>query len=302
MNKESIFILDFLSGGVAGAFSKTIAAPLERVKLLLQTQSENQALLRPYNGIADCFQRCVKEEGIPSLWRGNMVNIIRYFPSQALNFSFKELYSKIFNFDSNQQMNKYILWQFMAGGLAGCSSKALIYPLDFARTRLGVDIGNNKKKRQFNGIVDCLTKVYQQDGVRGLYRGLTVGLVGIFMYRSLYFGLYDWGKVVFLNQNNNIENLLIKKYLFAQCVVVFSETISYPTDTLKRKMMMQSARGQKLYKNSIDCSIQLYRQGGFKIFFSGNASNIFRSFGSSLCLVVYDEIHSFFQEKNKLYF
>ena len=62
----------------------------------MQTQTENLKLSRKYNGIFDCFRRCVKEDGFLSLWRGNGVNVIRYFPTQALNFSFKDYFNSLF--------------------------------------------------------------------------------------------------------------------------------------------------------------------------------------------------------------
>jgi solute carrier family 25 (adenine nucleotide translocator) protein 4/5/6/31 len=50
-----------------------------------------------YNGIGDCFSRVMSEQGVVALWRGNLANVIRYFPTQALNFAFKDTYNKIFN-------------------------------------------------------------------------------------------------------------------------------------------------------------------------------------------------------------
>ena len=79
-------------GGVSAAVAKTVAAPIERVKLLIQNQDEmlkSGRLSEPYKGIGDCFSRVMKEEGTGSLWRGNTANVIRYFPTQALNFAFK---------------------------------------------------------------------------------------------------------------------------------------------------------------------------------------------------------------------
>jgi solute carrier family 25 (adenine nucleotide translocator) protein 4/5/6/31 len=90
------FIHDFLAGGFAGIISKTICAPIERVKLLIQTQGENERLKgHKYRGIIDCFKSCIEHDGFLSLWRGNGINVIRYFPTQALNFSFKDLYSRL---------------------------------------------------------------------------------------------------------------------------------------------------------------------------------------------------------------
>lgn len=81
------FLTDFLMGGVSAAVSKTAAAPIERVKLLIQNQDEMikaGRLSEPYKGIVDCFARTIKNEGVLSLWRGNTANVIRYFPTQVL--------------------------------------------------------------------------------------------------------------------------------------------------------------------------------------------------------------------------
>ena len=80
------FIVDFLMGGVSAAVSKTAAAPIERVKLLIQNQDEMikaGRLSEPYKGIGDCFKRTIADEGFGSLWRGNTANVIRYFPTQV---------------------------------------------------------------------------------------------------------------------------------------------------------------------------------------------------------------------------
>jgi solute carrier family 25 (adenine nucleotide translocator) protein 4/5/6/31 len=73
-------------GGVSAAVSKTAAAPIERVKLLIQNQDEmikSGRLSEPYKGIGDCFKRTIQDEGFGSLWRGNTANVIRYFPTQV---------------------------------------------------------------------------------------------------------------------------------------------------------------------------------------------------------------------------
>ena len=80
------FMIDFLMGGVSAAVSKTAAAPIERVKLLIQNQDEMikaGRLSEPYKGISDCFARTMKDEGVIALWRGNTANVIRYFPTQV---------------------------------------------------------------------------------------------------------------------------------------------------------------------------------------------------------------------------
>merc|ERR1711937_638976 len=111
------FVADFLMGGVSAAVSKTAAAPIERVKLLIQNQDEmikSGRLSHRYTGNSDCFKRTAADEGVMSLWRGNTANVIRYFPTQALNFAFRDKFKKMFGF--KKERDGYAWW--MAGNLA----------------------------------------------------------------------------------------------------------------------------------------------------------------------------------------
>ncbi|KAM7509002.1 hypothetical protein LguiA_019455 [Lonicera macranthoides] len=198
------FAIDFLMGGVSAAVSKTAAAPIERVKLLIQNQDEMikaGRLSEPYKGIGECFSRTMKEEGIISLWRGNTANVIRYFPTQALNFAFKDYFKRLFNFKKDKDGYwKWFAGNLASGGMAGASSLLFVYSLDYARTRLANDAKAAKTggERQFNGLVDVYKKTLASDGVAGLYRGFNISCVGIIVYRGLYFGLYDSVKPVIL--------------------------------------------------------------------------------------------------------
>jgi len=97
--------------------------------------------------------------------------------------------------------------------MAGCATTLFVYPLDFAKTIIGVDIGRKKEERQFKGIADCVRQVYRSDGIKGLYNGFGVSLFGIFIYRGLYFGIYDAGKALLLPENK--KDNLIWKFFFA---------------------------------------------------------------------------------------
>ena len=274
--KES-FLANFLLGGVSAAISKTAAAPIERVKLILQTQDSNEKIIksgRRYTGIGNCFSRVVREEGAKELWRGNFANIIRYFPTQALNFAFKDYFKTILpKSDAKSNPWKFALTNIISGGLAGGTSLLVVYPLDFARTRLGADLGKGASERQFNGIFDVLKKVSKSDGVKGLYRGMTVSVIGVIPYRAAYFGLFDTGKRYLPMVN---ENILVK-FIFAQTVTSFSGLISYPFDTVRRRMMMQSGKkGNEIqYKGTLDCVSKVFKNEGPLAFYKGALSNIF---------------------------
>lgn len=290
------FAKDFLAGGIAAAISKTCVAPIERVKLLLQVQhvSKQIAADKQYKGIVDCLIRIPKEQGFLSFWRGNLANVIRYFPTQALNFAFKDKYKQVFlgGVDKRTQFWRYFLGNLASGGAAGATSLCFVYPLDFARTRLAADVGK-AQNREFTGLINCLGKIFKSDGLLGLYRGFSVSVQGIIIYRAAYFGLYDTGKGMLTTDPKHTP--LVVSWMIAQSVTIVSGIISYPFDTVRRRMMMQSGRAKTdmLYKNTLDCWIKIGKAEGAKAFFKGALSNIIRGTGGAFVLVLYDEIRNF---------
>ncbi|XP_071957715.1 ADP,ATP carrier protein-like [Antedon mediterranea] len=282
------FAKDLAAGGIAAAISKTVVAPIERVKLLLQLQAASKQIAadQQYKGIVDCFSRVTKEQGFFSLWRGNLTNVIRYFPTQALNFAFKDKYKQIFlgGVDKNKQFFKFFLGNLASGGAAGGTSLVFVYPLDFARTRLATDVGKGSA-RQFTGLGNCLASIYRSDGYLGLYRGFFTSLQGIIIYRAAFFGLYDTAKGSIPYKVN-----IFYSWVIAQSVATASGIISYPFDTVRRRMMMQSGRKDKMYKNTLDCWKKIAQQEGSTAFFKGAFTNLMRSTGGAIVLVLYDEI------------
>ncbi|KAK9159236.1 hypothetical protein Scep_005810 [Stephania cephalantha] len=198
------FSTDFVMSGFAAIMSKTAAAPMERVKLLLQNQGEmlkRGQLNRPYSGIGDCFIRLFKEEGVLSFWRGHQANIIRYFPTQAFNFAFKGYFQTVFG--RSKEKDGYLKWlagNVASGSAAGAVTSLFLYHLDFARTRLGTDAKECpiNGQRQYKGLLDVYRKTLSSDGVAGLYRGFGVSIMGIALYRGMYFGIYDTLKPIIL--------------------------------------------------------------------------------------------------------
>jgi solute carrier family 25 (adenine nucleotide translocator) protein 4/5/6/31 len=290
------FAQDFIAGGIAAAVSKTAVAPIERVKLLLQVQHASKQITvdKQYKGIVDAFVRIPKEQGVLAYWRGNLANVIRYFPTQALNFAFKDKYKQVFlgGVDKKTQFWRYFAGNLASGGAAGATSLCFVYPLDFARTRLGADVGRAAGTREFTGLADCLKKIFKSDGLMGLYRGFSVSVQGIIIYRAAYFGFFDTAKGMLPDPKNT--HILIS-WAIAQCVTTVSGIISYPFDTVRRRMMMQSgrAKGDVMYKNTLDCWVKIGKTEGSRAFFKGALSNVLRGTGGALVLVLYDEIKTF---------
>ncbi|KAI6178422.1 ADP/ATP translocase [Aphelenchoides besseyi] len=288
------FLIDLASGGTAAAVSKTAVAPIERVKLLLQVQDASTTITadKRYKGIVDVLTRVPKEQGFTALWRGNLANVIRYFPTQALNFAFKDtikvgLFPK---YNQNTEFWKFFGTNLASGGLAGASSLCFVYPLDFARTRLAADVGKGTS-REFKGLGDCLVKIAKSDGPIGLYRGFFVSVQGIIIYRAAYFGMFDTAKMMFTKDGKKLN--FFAAWAIAQVVTISSGVLSYPWDTVRRRMMMQSGRKDVLYKNTLDCAMKIVKNEGMSAMFKGALSNVFRGTGGALVLAIYDEIQKF---------
>lgn len=332
------FLQDFAVGGVSGAVAKTCTAPIERVKLLIQTQDANPKIIsgevQRYSGITDCFVRVYKEQGMGAFWRGNLTNVIRYFPTQAFNFAFKDSIKKLFPKASPKtEFWTYFAINMASGGLAGAGSLCVVYPLDYARTRLASDVGTGKA--QFNGLFDCLVKTAKgPGGFMGLYNGFGVSVIGarprrlpllirartargdwlrsrapvlthahradlrpvrragIIPYRGVYFGLFDTAKEANPFKNDHGPMGVISKFGIAQVVAITAGYASYPFDTVRRRLQMQSEKpkDQWLYKGTVDCFTKIMANEGLGAMFKGAGANAIRTVGSALVLVLYDEI------------
>jgi solute carrier family 25 (mitochondrial adenine nucleotide translocator), member 4/5/6/31 len=300
---SSEFLINFLAGGVSGAVAKTATAPIERVKLLIQTQDANPKIISGevarYTGIVDCFVRVSREQGIKAFWRGNLTNIIRYFPTQAFNFAFKDSIKEVFpRADKNTEFLKFFCINMASGGLAGAGSLLIVYPLDYARTRLASDVGVGKQ--QFSGLIDCLTKTVKSSGIGGLYNGIGVSIIGIIPYRGAYFGLFDTmsGYNPYQKSDNNVLRAG-SKFACAQTSAIAAGYASYPFDTVRRRLQMQSEKPQAewVYQGTMDCFRKIIANEGTTALYKGAGANALRTVGAALVLVFYSEITAFMNKK-----
>jgi len=284
---------DFMLGGIAAAVSKTAAAPIERVKLLLQNQGENAAITKPYTGIIDVFKRVPAEQGFASFWRGNWANVMRYFPTQALNFMFKDFYKQYFEYPRSAGFWLCLAGNMASGGAAGATSLLVVYPLDFARTRLAVDVGKGSS-REFNGTFDVILKTAKQSGwgKGGVYNGFAVSCVGIIFYRGAYFGIFDT-----VNDLPQMKGAgFLQKFALGYTVTVTAGLLSYPLDTIRRRLMMTSGKHAGKYKSSIHAAKIILRDEGVKAMYKGAGSNILRGLAGALVLVGFDYCKNWYLE------
>jgi solute carrier family 25 (adenine nucleotide translocator) protein 4/5/6/31 len=290
---------DLLVGGSIGAISKTIMAPVERIKLLMQTQDSNPKVIsgevKRYSSIGDCFRRVLSEQGSIAFWRGNLVNCLRYAPQQGSALAFNDMLNNIFPiYNAKTDFFKSFAVKLTSGGLAGAMANTICYPFDFARTRLASDLGTGKG--QFKGIGDCILTTIRNQGLTGLYTGWSVTVMGAFVYRAGQLGCFR--QIQDMNPYQKDKGTLgaISSFLAVTVARTIVMPFNYPFDTVRRRMMLESEKPKetRVYKGSLDCFFQVLKKEGGKGMYKGMVPELFRGVGGSLVIVAYDRIKLIF--------
>lgn len=271
-------------GGVSAAVSRTVVAPYEisRFRVIISCMPSR------YDGIIGFYRRIIEYEGVRALWKGNKINVMRYSPTQALNFAFKDSFRRVFGMEKEKDgFKKWFVSNLIAGGAAGGISLVFVYPLDYARTILTNDQKNAKRggQRAFNGLGDIFSKSLSIHPLF-LYRGFLLSCFGIIIYRGLYFGLYDSFKP---SLPYNLRDNLFANVFLGWIVTAFSGLASYPIDTVRRRIMMTSG-GINPYRTSIDCAKDIYRKEGVTSFFKGASGSFPIGVAGAGVLAIYDRL------------
>merc|ERR1711915_344133 len=132
-------------------------------------------------------------------------------------------------------------------------------------------------------------KTLKSDGIQGLYRGFVISAVGIFIYRGMYFGLYDTLKPIVLGADAGVT----LSFFLGWAVTVTAGLMSYPIDTVRRRMMMTSGGGVK-YKGSLDCFMQVVKNEGFMSLMKGAGANILRGVAGAGVLAGFDKFQQLY--------
>ncbi|KAL3918861.1 MAG: hypothetical protein SGILL_004044 [Bacillariaceae sp.] len=304
---SSSAVRDAAAGALSGAFARTATAPIERVKLILQLQGSSKSKststspsvtqATPTSALS-VTRQIYETEGFLAFWRGNSQNVIRAAGQAALNFALMEYYKNI----AMAALTTPQSWMvsFLAGGMAGGTVTTVLYPTEFLRTRLALDLGgNSSQQRQYRGTWDATTQILRSDGIQGIYRGYGISLAGSVLYRLLYLGGYDafkteWHHWQLLESEklgtDYIPMTWTERFFLAQFVSLSAGAICYPIDSVRRRMMMQAGKSwdQQLYHNSFQCFARIWSREGWRGFYLGFGPNVFRSIGGALALVAYD--------------
>ena len=282
--KLSEFIARFVAGGISGAVAKTVTAPLEAIKLKLQYAEGDD------EGALDCARRIWEREGWWGFYRGNLANVLRYFPTQAFNFALKNKVKGLFpKYSPKKNPWKAFAVNVVSGGLTGAASLSLVYPLDTARTQL-IICTNDDGSPKYANMVEFF-RDWNGD-VRKLYEGYVVSVAGIIPFRAIYFIVNDTLRAILPWIRDEGLKGLVSKFTCAQGAALCAAYASYPFDTVRRRLQADAQRplGERRYKGNLDCLKKIYRVEGVRALFRGAGYNALRTITSALALVAYGEL------------
>ncbi|KAJ8751747.1 hypothetical protein K2173_025927 [Erythroxylum novogranatense] len=245
-----------ISGGIAGAVSRTAVAPLETIRTHLMVGSSGHTTTEVFNNI-------LKTDGWTGLFRGNLVNVIRVAPSKAIELFAYDTVNKNLSPRPGEQAKIPISASLIAGACAGVSSTICTYPLELVKTRLTIQRG------VYKGIVDAFLKILREEGPAELYRGLAPSLIGVIPYAATNYYAYDtlrkaYRKIFKQERIGNIETLLI-----GSAAGAISSSATFPLEVARKHMQVGALSGRQVYKNVLHALATILEQEGIQGLYKG---------------------------------
>jgi len=250
-------------------FINTMTAPIERVRILLQTQNVIPRIrsgeVSRFTSVSNCFKRIYSDQGLRSFWRGNFSAILVSTLPHISSHHLPQAYS-------NDPGILLALISITVNLVSiGSQLSILTYPFDYARTRLATDVGRGN--RDFKGLTNCLsTTASGPNGFLGLYKGFVPSIIGTLIFvGSITVGVrvlleldQSYGEQSYANAKN--VGMLLVPALFA----------SYPFDTVKRRLQMQGDKPREswIYRGTYDCLKQMIREEGVRSLYRGSGISI----------------------------
>lgn len=271
------FTAAFCAGGVAGAVSRTVVSPLERLKILYQVQDAGRNEYKM--SIAKALKKMYKDEGWRGFMRGNGTNCVRIVPYSAVQFGAYSVYKRFAEPTPGADLDP--LRRLACGGLAGITSVTFTYPLDIVRTRLSIQSASfaalGKHEGKLPGMWKTMTTMYKTEGgILGLYRGIIPTIAGVAPYVGLNFMVYESVRNYFTEPGE--KNPVWYRKLAAGAISgAVAQTCTYPFDVLRRRFQINSMSGMGYqYKSIWDAIRTIVRQEGIAGMYKGIVPNLLK--------------------------
>jgi solute carrier family 25 (adenine nucleotide translocator) protein 4/5/6/31 len=285
-----LYVRQISTAGLALLTAKTVFAPLERAKLVLQSQSiSTLPTVEQYTSLRHFLLTAPRKEGLLAYWRGNTANMSKMLVGTAVRFYSYHSIHNLIVIDTDCSALELLIRQFTAGVLAGSLALMFVHPFDVCRTRMALDFSRKGGQRLYFGFIDYSGKTIRDYGIKGYYKGFLISLATVVPHCALS-----------LTLNEQLGKLLPTDPAFSQYFGVGSvsalltSVLLYPFDTVRRRMQFSSSRGSKVvYTSSKQCLTSLMENEGVRGLYRGIGVQVLRTVPSmALQLACYDWLRS----------
>ncbi|KAK1236501.1 hypothetical protein PQX77_000278 [Marasmius sp. AFHP31] len=263
-----------LAGGIAGAVSRTSTAPFDRLKIYLITRPpetgavvNGKAGLGGVKAIGTAVARIYAEGGLLAFWVGNGLSVAKIFPESAIKFfsyeSSKRAFAKYWD-GVDDPRNISGLSRFISGGIGGITSQLSIYPIETLKTQMMSSTGQKR------ALLDAARQVWKLGGLRAYYRGLAIGLLGVFPYSAIDMSTFEALKLAYLRSTGKDEPGVLALLAFGSLSGSVGATSVYPMNLVRTRMQASGSSGHpQIYTGPWDVVAKTFEKEGWRGFYRG---------------------------------
>lgn len=262
-----------LAGLIAGATSRTLTAPFDRASVVLRAGSgmintAKTAAVVASPSIVGVLKNMIKNEGLRSLWKGNLVNCLQVGPESALLFYFYNALKD--RFITNKE-SPTTLEKFSVGGVAGFLAMTAVYPLYVTQNRMAL-----AETGRFKGLGDFFRQTIKMDGIKAFGSGYVSSSIRIFPLKGIDLMGYLTLKEIFVKEGQ--QPTVLQSMSFGATSTFLSQFSTFPLLTIRTKIMTQApSLGRPIiYTGIADCFRKTVAAEGWKGLYRGHTAQQFK--------------------------
>ncbi|XP_057665625.1 mitochondrial folate transporter/carrier-like [Diorhabda carinulata] len=262
---------EHLIAGISGGVTSTlILHPLDVIKIRFAVNDGRLQSVPKYTGIVNAFTTIFNREGIRGLYQGVTPNVWGAGASWGLYFLF---YNSLKNWlrEGDTNVSLRASTHLLIASQSGFMTLLLTNPLWVVKTRLCLQYSN---KKQYSSMIDCLSKIFQAEGIRGYYKGLIPGIFGV-SHGAVQFMVYEELKkeyCAYHSQPINTKLSTIEYLMFAATSKLIAVATTYPYQVVRARLQRQYCD----YTGLIDCIKRTWIYEGWRGFYKGLGTNLLR--------------------------
>jgi solute carrier family 25 phosphate transporter 23/24/25/41 len=273
----------FVAGALAGAVSRTLTAPLDRLRVYLQINAGAGTTPKGGFALVEATKTIYTQNNrsILTFFRGNGLNVFKIAPESALKFATHE-YMKDYlgktRHSGEKKVDLTVYERLLAGGVAGVVSQGGVYPLEVLKTRV-MTAGSSSDLKGMHLLTDTAKNMWREAGIRAYYRGLLTAVVGVFPFAAIDMSVFDalkqsWArderKRLRVGEQATGDPGLMRVLGYGMFSGMVASCAVYPIGLVRTRLQAQGTPAHpQTYTGAMDVVQRTFRREGIRGFYKG---------------------------------